>query len=155
MGNRRSAAKDEHTKASEPAFAALAAYCPDLPEWPQRWRFDADDLEPGQRIVAALEPFLCALLGSGLSRKTLRTHRDNLWLLGGELIRRLHEDPTLRRQPVAALIDRCVDETGGPLIYPRISETAQASFDTTCRKLHAFARSTQASSRRLLTHEFR
>lgn len=139
------AVKKRNANASAPAFASLADFCPDLGEWPQRWCFDDGDLEPGQRILAALEPYLRDLLARGLSRKTLHNHRDNLWLLGGELIRRLHDEPALRRRPVADLLDRFLEEDGGPLIYPRISETAQRSFDRTCAKLYAFIRVPKAN----------
>jgi hypothetical protein len=43
------------------------------------------------------------LLSPKLSRKTLHKHRDNLWLLGGELIRDLHEVPRLRKRPIASV----------------------------------------------------
>ena len=72
----------------------LAAYCPDLEQWPRRWMYEERDLSPGQQIVECFKPFLRHLLSSGLSRKTLRKHRDNLWLLGGELILDLHEGPS-------------------------------------------------------------
>src|SRR5215510_14732373 len=71
----------------------LAAYCPDLDEWPARWRYEQRDVAPGQKLVECFKPFLCHLLTLDLSRKTLHRHRDNLWLLGGELIRKLHETP--------------------------------------------------------------
>jgi hypothetical protein len=31
-----------------------------------------------------------------------------------------------------------LDEEGGPLLYPRVSETEQRSFDSICRKLPRF-----------------
>lgn len=64
--------------------ADLAAYCPDLTEWPSIWHYEARDLIPGENIVAVFKPFLFHLLGQGLSRKTRNRHRDNLWLLGGD-----------------------------------------------------------------------
>ncbi len=59
-------------------------------------------------------------------------------MLGGEIIRRRHEDPEIARQPVRALVFNLVEEEGGPLIWPRITESAQNSFDATCRKLYRF-----------------
>jgi len=82
--------------------------------------------------------FLDHLLSQGLARKTLHRHRDHLCTLGGEMIRRLHEDPRLRRRAIARVLTESLDEDGGPLIYPRTSETEQRSFDSTCRKLHRF-----------------
>jgi hypothetical protein len=43
-------------------------------------------------MVEYFKPFLRDLLTLGLSRATLRRHRDNIWVLGGEVIRRLQMD---------------------------------------------------------------
>jgi hypothetical protein len=83
-----------------PADDELAAYCPDLNQWPGSRRYEERDLAPGQQMVECLKPFLRHLLSSGLSRKTLRMHRDNLWLLGGEIISDLHEPPRFRKRPI-------------------------------------------------------
>lgn len=120
------------------AYENLAAYCPDLVAWPSRWQYEKCDEAPGQKIVACFTPFLQHLLGLNLSRKTLRLHRDNLWLLGGELIRDLWMSPELRKQPIEALVALAVDEEGGPLLSRHESEEEQRSFDSTCRKFHKF-----------------
>jgi hypothetical protein len=36
------------------------------------------------------------------------------------------------------LLFNFIEEEGGPLIWPRISESGQNSFDATCRKLYRF-----------------
>jgi hypothetical protein len=87
--------------------------------------------------VACLRPFIERLASSGLSRKTFRRHVDNLWLLGGEIIRDLHEDPSLRKVAAERLLRNVIHEDGGPLIHNG-SEEQQRSFDATCRKLHSF-----------------
>ena len=51
------------------------------------------DLVPGEKMVAYFRPFLEHLIHLGLSKKTIRKHVDNLWVLGGEMIRDLHETP--------------------------------------------------------------
>jgi hypothetical protein len=117
--------------------------CPDLSEWPQRWCYEDRDELPGQQIVACFKPFLRHLLTCGLSPKTRRLHRDNLWLLGGELIGQLGETPTLRKRPIADLIANAIDDEGGPMLSHRASEEEQRSFDSTCRKLHRFLRQGQ------------
>jgi len=48
-------------------------------------------------LLACLRPFIAHLTSSSLSRKTIRKHVDNLWMLGGKIIRDLHEDPSLRK----------------------------------------------------------
>lgn len=125
----------------------LAQYCPDLAQWPQRWQFDEHDIAAGQRIVEFLTPFLLHLLGEALATKTLHRHRDHLWMLGGELIRRRHEDDKLKKMPVAKAIAELIEEEGGPLIWPRITEAEQNSFDATCRKLYKYLNSTAKPAR--------
>lgn len=115
----------------------VSAYVGDLDQWPRSWMGVAKDLPPGEALVACMRPFLEHLASSSLSAKTARRHVDNLWSLGGEIIRELHYDPAARRVPAEQLLARAVHEDGGPLIHNG-SEEQQRSFDATCRKLHRF-----------------
>lgn len=124
--------------ADEASAQALAQYCPDLENWARSWCCEQSDLVQGQRIVKFLKPFLLHLLNQRLSAKTLRKHRDHLWMLGGEVIRRRQENSTLRRVAVERATFALLEEDGGPLIWPRISESEQDAFDATCRKLYRF-----------------
>jgi hypothetical protein len=74
----------------------LQTWCPDLDQWPRSWAYEPRDIPPGLRLVEYLMPFLRTLLSLRLSRQTLRRHRDNIWTLGGEVIRALQMD---RRRP--------------------------------------------------------
>jgi len=121
----------------------LKQYCPDLDNWPRSWSAGPCDIEPGHRLVACFTPFLLHLLDLGLSPRTLRTHRDNLWLLGGELIRALYDDPPLRNRPVEQLLSSASSDDGGPLIYHG-TEEQQRSFDSTCRHFHRFLQVSQS-----------
>ncbi len=97
------------------------------------------DLPPGEKLVACFRPFLGDLVASDLSPKTIQKHVDNLWALGGEIIRDLNEDPSLRTKPIEQILEERIDDEGGPLIYALESEEPlQRSFDSTCRKLHRF-----------------
>ena len=118
--------------------AALAELCQDLDHWPHSWRCDDDDIAFGQRIVEFLRPFLFDLLAQRPARKTLLRHRDHLWILGGEIVRRRHEDPDLRRKSIEQIVLQIIDDDCGPLIWPRVSEPQQNAFDATCRKLYQF-----------------
>lgn len=100
------------------------------------------DLLPGEGLVACLRPFIQHLASSGLSRKTICRHVDNLWLLGGEIIRDLHEDPPLRKLAAAQLLRKVIHEDGGPLMLSG-SEEEQRSLDATCRKFHRFLSQSQ------------
>ncbi len=114
-------------------------YCRGLDTWPRSWMAWEKDLPPGQDLVACFRPFLEDLVTSDLSPKTIQKHVDNLWALGGEIIRDLNEDPSLRRKPIVQILDDRIDEEGGPLVYALESEEPlQRSFDSTCRRLHRF-----------------
>ena len=119
----------------------LLAYCKDLDEWPRRWENYPEDVFYGKEILEVFKPFMRSLIAQGLSRKTIRNHIDNLWLLGGELIRSLSRDKSLRNVPPDKLVADSVDEQGGPLCYHLHTEHEQAVFDSTCRKLHKFLKS--------------
>jgi hypothetical protein len=90
------------------------------------------------RLVENFKPFLSDLLALELSRTTLRRHRDNIWVLGGEVICRLQMDSGLRRMPVEQVVLDLISEEGGPLLSHRQSEAEQRAFDATCRKLFRF-----------------
>ena len=97
------------------------------------------DLPAGAELVARFRPFLEALVVSDLSPKTIQRHVDNLWALGGEIIRDLNEDPSLRRKSIEQILDDRIAEEGGPLVYALESEEPlQRSLDSTCRKLYRF-----------------
>ena len=104
------------------------------------------DLPPGEKLVACFRPFLEHLVGSDLSAKTIEKHVDNLWVLGGEIIRDLNEDPSLRKLPVERLLQNAVDGDGGPLIHNG-SEEEQRSLDSSCRRLHRFLLTQAARTR--------
>ena len=97
------------------------------------------DLPPGEKLVACFRPFLEYLVaGADLSPPTIQKHVDNLWTLGGEIIRDLNENPPLRRKPIQQILFDVIDDDGGPLIYGVTSEQQQRSFDATCRKFLRF-----------------
>jgi hypothetical protein len=116
----------------------LRQACPDLDNWPKSWSYDQPDLAVGQRIIEVLTPFLLDLLDQGLARQTVRRHRDNLWALGGELVRRRYEDDDLARMDVSDALQQLMQDDSGPFMGSRISEAEQDSLDATCRKLRRF-----------------
>jgi hypothetical protein len=125
-----------HAAPSAPS-ADASAYCRDLDNWPRSWMGLDKDLPPGEELVACLRPFIEHLASSSLSPKTIRRHVGNLWLLGGEIVRDLNYDPSLRKMPADRLLRNVIHEDGGPLIYNG-SDEEQRSLDSTCRKLHRF-----------------
>lgn len=89
-------------------------------------------------VACCFKPFLRSLLNAHLSPATLRQHRDNLWVLGGEIISRLQIHSGLRRQPIAQVVRSLIGGDGGPLLSDGQSEAEQNAFDATCRKLSRF-----------------
>ena len=84
--------------------APRAAYGKDLEDWPRSGMGFPKDIPPGEKRVACFRPFLELLIQGNLSRKTIRKHLDNLWILGGEIILHLNETPSLRKVPVEDLV---------------------------------------------------
>ena len=136
MGGKRQR-KDEGTiiPAKPATIDELRTY---LTQWRELWKVEDTDVEFGRRLTESLEPFLLDLLQQGLADKTFARHRDHIEMLGGEIIRRRYDDPDLAKQPFNKLLSHLIEEEGGPLIWPRITETAQRAFDATCRKLYRF-----------------
>jgi hypothetical protein len=131
------------TKIRRGATAAhhdLEHYCRNLNGWPRSWMGLAKDLPSGEQLVALFRPFLEHLAASHLSAKTIQTHVDNVWALGGEFIRELNDNPPLRKRPVERVLANMI-ENGGPLLYHG-GEDQQNSFDATCRKLRRFLTAT-------------
>jgi hypothetical protein len=125
-------------RAASPAPSSDAsAYCRDLDNWPRSWMGLEKDLPPGEELVVCFRPFIGQLASASLSPKTIRQHVDNLWILGGEIIRDLNYTPSLRKVAAQRLLHDAVHADGGPLIHNG-SEEEQRSLDATCRKLHRF-----------------
>jgi hypothetical protein len=98
------------------------------------------DLPPGEQLLTLFRPFLEYLAASDLSTKTIQKHVDNMWALGGEFIRDLHSDSSLRKKPMEQVLLQMI-EYGGPLLYHG-GEDQQRSFDSTCRKFRRFLNET-------------
>lgn len=128
------------------AAATLEQLCPDLTNWPKAWACEPGDIAIGQHIIEFIEPFLINLLQHGLADKTLTRHRDHICMLGGEIIRRRHDDPDRAKRPVEDVLRDLIEEDGGPLIWPRIAESEQNAFDATCRKLYRFLNQQKSSN---------
>jgi hypothetical protein len=125
------------TRAARSAPADVSGYWDDLKNWPRSWMGLETDLPPGEALIICFRPFMEHLAGAGLSSKTIRRHVDNLWTLGGEIIRDLHYDPSLRKKTADQLLRSAVHKYGGPAIHNG-SEEQQRSEDSTWRKLYCF-----------------
>src|SRR5271157_2947986 len=96
------------------------------------------DLPPGEALVVCFRPFIEHLAASSLSPKTIRRHVDNLWLLGGEIIRDLNYNPALRKVAAQKLLRDGLEPTAAhcsttgrtrsnaPSIRPAANSTASS-----------------------------
>ena len=126
-------------RASSDALATLKTYCRDIDRWPQSWAGFPDlDVPVGERIVAEFTPFLLALISERRTKKTVKKYADYLWVLGGELIRRVLTDEKARKLPARTLILKHIDETGGPLWRHARDEQEHAVYDAVCRRFYQF-----------------
>jgi hypothetical protein len=118
-------------RAAKPAPSSdTSAYCRDLDNWPRSWMGLEKDLPLGEQLLACFRPFIEHLASSSLSPKTIRKHVDNLWMLGGEIIRDLHYDSSQRKMAADRLLRNVIHKDGGPLVHNG-SEEEQCSFDST------------------------
>ena len=115
-----------------------------MEEWPDSWAGLEDDKAPGRRLLAELRPFITYLIGEGLSVKTVRLHLDNLWAIGGEVVRRFNHEPELRKASARQLLFDAVDIGEAPLL-PHATEAEQRAADATARKLLKFLSATEIS----------
>lgn len=111
--------------------------CPDFPEWPERWKGINKDVPYGQSIIEIFTPFIQSLIDKGMTKKTIKQHCDNLWLLGGEIIREVSNHNQYKIRPYNKVI-KSIDADGGPLCRHLDTEQQMNSYDGTCRKLYKF-----------------
>ncbi len=117
---------------------SLLEICPDFYDWPKRWMGLPENLPYGGKIVSIFRPFAEDLLSKGYRDKTVKKHIDNLWLLGGELIRMVDMDPELRNKEALVLLRENIGTYGGPYCRHLDTDEEFKSFDSTCRKLFKF-----------------
>ena len=110
----------------------------EMEAWPDRWKGFDSDIPVGEKIVLAMHPSIQDMVNKGLALKTINRHQTNLWLLGGEVVSRIHHDAELRNLSGAELLLRFVEEEGGPYCRHNNTEEEQRAFDGTCRKLYRF-----------------
>jgi hypothetical protein len=109
-----------------------------MSDWPESWAIDEGDNQKGAEIVAALKGFAESLVELGLAPTTIRRHVNNLWLLGGEIIRELNFERDQREKTASELLKDSVDDEGGPYCRHLETEAEMKSFDATCKKLNAY-----------------
>jgi len=111
----------------------------DFHKWPKSWKGLPEDVPYGEGLIEIYKPFVEELL-SRYSYNTVNRHLNNLWLLGGELIRSINMDPEDREKAPMELLPDNIDETGGPYCRHLDSEEQMRAYEATCKKLFKFLR---------------
>jgi hypothetical protein len=113
---------------------------PDYPDWPDAWSGTEEDIPYGKGLIEAMRPFIINLIDQRLKVITVRNHMNNLWLLGGEIIRSVGTYEDYKITPDESL-RRSVDQNGGLYCRHLATEAEVRSYDATCRKLSKFLES--------------
>lgn len=145
-----SSLRQKKAKANKPSISLKEAYA-QMDEWPREWRGDDDDIPYGEKLMAEMKPFITHFITEhSPARKTVLNHLAGLFLLGGEIIRRINLYDEDRKIPPGKLLDDSIDEEGGPLCRHAEEGEALRSYDAACRKLYKFR-----STSRQAAHKFR
>jgi hypothetical protein len=121
---------------------SVQSVCPNFSDWPQRWKSVPDDEAYGEGLLTVFRPFIEHLLALGYSRRTVVTHCGNLWLLGGEIVRRACIYEEYSALPRQAIIE-AIDNEGGMPCRHLSTPSEIAAYDRTCRTLYKYLRSNQ------------
>jgi len=104
--------------------------------WPSSWAGVPEDETIGKALVAEMRPF-AEHLERSLASKAVRGHLDNLWLIGGEIIRQVNYDPRQRRLTAKALLLAAIELGEAPLARG-VTRKEQESLDATAKRLLRF-----------------
>lgn len=115
----------------------ILGYVENFYEWPEAWMGEDIDLAVGEEIIKAFEPFFVHLIEQGYTKKTIKKHANNLWLLGGEIVRYVSTLDEYDKD-IIKMTENFVDVEGGPLCRHLETEKEISAFDGTCRKFYHY-----------------
>lgn len=117
-----------------------------MEDWPKSWAGTHEDEPVGRRLVAVFHRFMIHLQQQELAAGTLRRHLDNLWLIGGQIIERANDNPSVRDKSAQALLLEAIQAGEAPLVDD-LTQEQQAALDATARKLLKFVSASAPSQR--------
>jgi hypothetical protein len=127
---------DNRNKGSE----SFLVWAPDFYRWPESWMGTEADLAWGRKLLPWFSGFLQALYAEGMVEKTFAHYRDNLWLLGGSIVREVSLYDEYRADPFEKLAGSVADEGILPDHYDQMSRTELRAFERMCRRFEKYLR---------------
>ena len=117
---------------------SFRAWVPDFDRWSKSWMGVEEDLAYGQKLLPWFAGFLQALYAEGLSRKTFAQYRDNLWLLGGTIIREVSLYEEYQDDPLVKLHESVTDDGILPDHYDQMTQTELKAFERMCGRFEKY-----------------
>jgi hypothetical protein len=109
-------------------------WAPDFDKWPKTWMGVEEDLAFGVALMPWFAGFLQALYSKGLSRKTFVQYRDNLWILGGTIIKNVSFAQDYQEEPLKVLKESVADEGVLPDHFDDMTNDELIAFQRMCRR---------------------
>lgn len=106
-------------------------------KWPSSWSYDAATRQYGEKLLEEMRPFVRMIAEHGYTKKTVERHLENLFFLGGEIIRGVSIDERYD-EDAAEVLRESVIGGEGPLCQHLHIESEERAYDATCRKLDKF-----------------
>jgi hypothetical protein len=119
---------------------SFRAWVPNFDRWPKSWMGVEEDLDYGRKLLPWFADFLQALYVEGLSRKTFAQYRDNLWLLGGTIIREVSLYEEYQVDPLVKLRESVADDGILPDHYDQMTQAELNAFERMCRRFVKYLR---------------
>ena len=113
-------------------------WVPDFDDWPESWMGVEEDLAYGRKFLPCFSDFLQTLYDEGMSRKTFRQYRDNLWLLGGTIIRKVSWDEEYQDDPLEKLAESVADNGILPDHHDQMTQPELRAFERMCRRFEKY-----------------
>ena len=97
-----------------------------------------EDLAYGRKLLPYFSGFLQALHAEGMSIKTFAQYRDNLWLLGGTIVREVSLYEEYQDDPLAKLAESVVDDGILPDHYDQMTQAELRAFEHMCHRFEKY-----------------
>jgi len=121
-------------KISSTGSESFRAWVPDFDEWPVSWMGIKEDLTYGQKLLPYFSDFLQALHAEGMSRKIFAQYRDNLWLLGGTIVREVSLYEEYQDDALEKLVKSLTDGGILPDHCDQMNSVELRAFERMCRR---------------------